>query len=291
MSAGAEEPTRLPRPTGGSNFFVAFRVLPPERREAIRAVYAFCRRADDAVDQARDPQEGRAALQRVAALLDRVYGERGGPADEAALRRAVERFALPRRPFEDLLEGVSWDLEGRRYEDRGDLREYCYRVASTVGLLCVRIFGCRGDSCDAYAERLGIALQWTNILRDVGVDLARGRVYLTRQSLREHGLTEESLRRGSADCRSRLAALVRAEAAHNRGLYAEAERLLPPEERPRVLAGEIMAAVYRRLLRRVERAGHTVLDRPVRLSSLERGWVAAGVLVRRRPWPSPRGPS
>jgi phytoene synthase len=180
-----------------------------------------------------------------------------------------------------LLEGVSWDLEGRRYGERRDLREYCYRVASTVGLLCVRIFGCREGSCDAYAEELGIALQWTNILRDVGVDLGRGRVYLVQRALCEHGLTEEDLRRGDRATRSRLAALIREEAGYARGLYAAAQRLLPREERPKVLAGEIMAAVYWRLLRRVERSAHAVLDGPARLSALERGWVAAGTLMRR----------
>jgi len=244
-------------------------------------VYAFCRRADDAVDHARDAREGRVALERVAAMLDRVYRGEPRDEDEAALRGAVERFALPRRPFEDLLEGVSWDLEGRRYEDRDDLRQYCYRVASTVGLLCVRIFGCREDSCDPYAEQLGIALQWTNILRDVGVDLSRGRVYLPKRSLLEHGLSEEDLRRADRDSRARLAALIRAEADYSRGLYAEARRLLPPEERSKVLAGEIMAGVYRGLLRRVEQAGDHVLDRVVRLSAFERCRIAAGVLLRR----------
>jgi phytoene synthase len=288
MIAAAAESTRPSQPSGGSNFFVAFRVLPPERREAIRAVYRFCRRADDAVDDAADRAAGRAALGRVAALLDRVYDPAGETGEETALRRAIARFDLPREPFDDLLEGVSWDLEGRRYEETRDLREYCYRVASTVGLLCVRIFGCRGDSCDGYAEELGVALQWTNILRDVGVDLSRGRVYLTQRSLSEHGLTDDDLRRGDAASRSRLAALVRAEAAYARGLYAEAERRLPPKERQKVLAGEIMAAVYRRLLRRVERNAHGVLDRPVRLSSIERGCVAAGALLRRRLGPARR---
>lgn len=288
MNEPATAARRSSRPSGGSNFFVAFRVLPPERREAIRAVYRFCRQADDAVDHARDAVEGRAALARVAALLDRVYSAAGLPEEEQPLRQAVTRFGLPRQPFDDLVEGVSWDLEGRRYEETADLRRYCYRVASTVGLLCVRIFGCRGESCDGYAEELGIALQWTNILRDIGVDLGRGRVYLTRSSLNAHGLSEADLLGGDPACRDRLAGLIRAEAAYARGLYDEAERRLPAAERPKVLAGEIMAAVYKRLLRKVEREAHEVLDRPARLSSLERGWVAAGRLLRHRLRAGPR---
>jgi phytoene synthase len=267
-------------PAGGSNFFAAFRVLPPERRAAITAVYGFCREVDDAVDDAVSERAARESLDILSRRLDRVY--EGGALEpaERPLALAVERFELPRAPFHDLIEGVTWDLEQRRYADTEELRRYCYHVASTVGLLCVRIFGCPGNRCDAYAEELGIALQWTNILRDVGSDLARGRVYLTARSLRRHDLSEEALRRPDEGARRRLTALIREEAAYARGRYAEAERLLPDEDRPKVLAGQIMGAIYHRLLTRVERAGHRVLDRKVQVSSLRRGWIAAGLLLR-----------
>ncbi len=269
-------------PSGDSNFFVAFKVLPPEGRRAIEAVYAFCRRADDAVDDAADAAKAREELDGVAALLDRAFGPAPERPEESELRWAIERFGLPRKPFEDLLEGVSWDMTGRRYQDTAELREYCYRVASTVGLLCVRIFGCRDDRCDRYAEELGIAMQWTNILRDIGSDLSRGRLYLPLRRLKSHGLTEEDLRRADPASRERIADVVREEAAYAESRYREAERLLPDEERPRVVAGEIMAAVYQELLRRVKKAGDGVLDRKVVISRFSRGLIATRVLLGSR---------
>jgi phytoene synthase len=255
-----------------SSFFVAFRVLPAERRRAIEAVYDVCRRADDAVDEAPDPPTARGALERIAAEIDRVFT---GAADEAnALAEAVARYHLPRRPFDRLLEGVGWDLEGRRYATATELREYCSRVASSVGHLCVRIFGCTDPACDAYADELGVALQWTNILRDVGGDLQRGRVYLPAASLEAHGLSPNDLARRAPDVRARVAALVRDEAAYARRCFAVAERILPAAERRRVLAGRIMGAVYLKLLRRVEHAGAAVLDRRVRVSAAVRAAVA-----------------
>lgn len=261
-----------------SNFFIAFRVLPPERRAAIEAVYAFCRAADDAVDDARDRQEGARALGAVRSGLDEAF--RGGGV--AALAEAIRRFDLPRRPFDDLLEGCAWDLEGRRYEDREGLRAYAYRVASTVGLLCVRIFGATGPGRERYAEELGIALQWTNVLRDVRPDLARGRLYLPASSMREHGVSEADLRAPDPGARTRIAALVRGEAAYARSRFAAARAALDPEDRPRVLAGSIMAAVYEGLLSRVERAGDRVLDTELRLSAPHRLWIAGLTLLRER---------
>jgi len=269
-------------PGATSNFFIAFRVLSPERRRAIRAVYEFCRRADDAVDQAPDRSAGRVALERVADELERLFRplSRGAAADP--LRVAVDRYELPRQPFDDLLEGVSWDLDGRQYDSTDDLRQYCYRVASTVGLLCVRIFGCSGDRCDAYARELGVALQWTNILRDIGSDLARGRVYLPATALRRHDLTAESLARPDLEVRRRVCELVRHEAAYAWSCFAEAERVLPDDERPRLLSAEIMAGVYRQLLRAVERGGDRVLSTRITVSGPRRAWIALRLVLGHR---------
>ena len=277
-------------PSGTSNFFIAFRVLAPERRRAIESIYAFCRRADDAVDAAPDPTAAREALGRVSHALDVAFGGSPTDAETVELSRVVRRFDLPRKPFADLLEGVSWDIDGRRYDDTASLREYCYRVASTVGLLCVRIFGCRDGAGDDYARELGVALQWTNILRDVGQDLAAGRIYLPTSSLRRHRLSGRDLVSPDAAARGRFRALVREEARYAKHCFAEARRSLPVGERSRMLAAEIMAGVYRRLLRRVERAGDRVLDRKVRVSAVERGWIAARLLARHRitGWAGPR---
>jgi phytoene synthase len=261
-----------------SNFFIAFRVLPPERRAAIEAVYAFCRAADDAVDDACDREAGQLALASVRSGLDEAFRGGGVP----ALAEAIRRFDLPRRPFDDLLEGCAWDLDGRRYPDRDALRAYAYRVASTVGLLCVRIFGATGPGRDRYAEELGVALQWTNILRDVRSDLARGRLYLPASSMLAHGVSEADLRAPAPGARARVAALVRDEAAYARTRFAIARAELDPEDRTRVLSGSIMAAVYEALLARIERAGDRVLDHDLRLSAARRLWIAGRTLLRER---------
>lgn len=264
-----------------SHFRAAFGVLAPERREAIRAVYGFCRRADDAVDEAPDADAARARLEAVEQELAALYDGSGRPA-EPALAEAISRFGLPRTPFDDLLEGVRWDLEGRRYETVEDLRQYCRRVASTVGLLCVRIFGCAEGRGDAWAEELGVALQWTNILRDVGKDLTRGRVYLPSATLARHGLDEAALVRADAPARSALSRLVAEEAAYARGCFARAESLLPGSERARVLSGRIMGAIYRALLRKVEREGAGVLDREVAVPTAARWAIVARLVLADR---------
>jgi 15-cis-phytoene synthase len=266
----------------GSSFLVAFRVLPAARREAVRAVYAFCRSADDAVDEAPGPADARAGLERVRLRLEEAFRDGGSAADPETRRlgSAIRAFGLPREPFDDLLEGVSWDLEGRRYSSAEELREYCIRVASTVGALCIRIFGCEDPGCDRYAEELGVALQWTNILRDIGEDLGRGRVYLPGDALRRHGLDEAALRRGDAASRRALDALILEQAAYARERFRAARVSLPRRERRRALAGEIMGAVYRVLLHKVERAGSGVLDRRVRVSGARRVAIAVSMLLR-----------
>ncbi len=262
-----------------SHFRVAFRVLPPARREGIAAVYAFCRRADDAVDEAAGPDDARARLAKVRRQLDDAFALRADDPSVAPLVRTIAAFSLPRKPFDDLLEGVTWDLEGRRYADAGELTEYCRRVASTVGLLCVRVFGCEGAGADAYAVELGVALQWTNILRDVGEDLARGRVYLPADALGRHGLSEEGLGRRDAAARRGMDALVREQAAYARKRFEGADALLPDADRRRLLAARIMTAVYRALLAKVERAGSGVLDHSPRVPAVRRGVLALGLLL------------
>jgi len=264
-----------------SNFFIAFRVLAPERRAALTEVYRFCRLADDAVDEAATPDAARQELTRVRERLDEAFLDSARPG-ATGLGGAVRRFALPRGPFDELLEGVSWDIVCRRYDGPEELEEYCYRVASTVGLLCVRIFGCGDGSCDRYARELGIALQWTNILRDIGVDLARGRIYLTRESMREHGLEDGDLQTGGAETRMKLDALIRTEADRARSAFARAARALPDRWRREMLSGRIMGAVYRSLLERVDRAGSAVLDREVRVPGPARAWIAARIWIRDR---------
>ena len=260
-----------------TNFGVAFALLPRPQREAIRAVHAWSRALDDGVDEESDASRARERLALFRRELAALYD--GTPEEPltVALRPHVERFRIPRRYFEELINGVEMDLMQKRYGSFAELRRYCYRVASIVGLICLRIFGEAEERGREYAENLGMALQLTNILRDVGSDLKRGRLYLPADELARFGVSEEGLRR-----RERSGAflkLMQFQAARARSFFEAAERDVHSLDRRRLLAAEIMARVYSRLLDRIEASGFDVLAREVRLSKLERVWIAASTAL------------
>jgi phytoene synthase len=270
-----------------TNFYYSFLVLPAEKRRAIIAVWDFCRAVDDAVDEAQGDGAEREANARLEIARWRrevgaVFGDGGAPATRQgrALRPLVERFGLDRRPFEALVEGVEMDLGSRRYETFADLYEYCIRVASAVGFMCLDIFGCRDPRARDYATHLGVALQLTNILRDVPVDLAGGRVYLPQEDLRAHGCTEEDLRdevaRAGGGVRSAAVRALLEQSAHRaRDYYARAAQALPRQDARRLVAAEIMGAIYREILDRIERADYDVFSRVIRIPRPRRAVIAA----------------
>ena len=180
-----------------TNFAYSFLALSPDRREAITVVWDFCRAVDDEVDEheERPLAERRAGLERWSAEVAACFG--GGTPQTSqgrALAAVVNRFPVPRLPLDQLIEGCAMDLEPTRFATFCDLRGYCYKVASTVGLVCIEIFGYENPGTRQYAEELGLALQLTNILRDVPSDLARGRLYIPVDEMRAHGVTEADLR-------------------------------------------------------------------------------------------------
>lgn len=274
-----------------TSFYYSFLVLPAEKRQAIVGVWDFCRAVDDAVDEA--PGEGAA---REAAGRERIAWWRcelarcfdgGVPESEQgrALVPLIARFKLPRRPFEALIEGVEMDLDSRRYERFSDLYEYCIRVASAVGHICLSIFETREAAATQYATDLGVALQLTNIVRDVPVDLAQGRLYLPLEDLRAHGCSEADLRNEMAasggGVRSKaVKALLRQQSNRARDYYARAARALPRRDRRRLVAAEIMGAIYWALLRRIERADFDVFSRVVRVPRPRRAAIAAATWAR-----------
>ncbi|MGH8639012.1 MAG: phytoene/squalene synthase family protein [Burkholderiales bacterium] len=269
-----------------TNFYYSFLVLPAAKRRAIIAVWDFCRAVDDAVDEAEGEGSAKDAFARreIARWRRELAAVFGGGTPETrqglALVPYVERFGLPRPPFEALIEGVEMDLSGRRYETFPDLYEYCIRVASAVGLICLNIFGCRDPRSRQYATDLGVALQLTNILRDVPVDLANGRVYLPQEDLRAHGCTEHDLQHemahAGAGVRSpAVKALLREQAARAHDYYGRAARLLPRGDARKLVAAEIMGAIYRAILRRIEREDYDVFSRIVRIPRPRRAVIAA----------------
>ncbi|MGB8167394.1 MAG: squalene/phytoene synthase family protein [Chthoniobacteraceae bacterium] len=272
--AEAREITRASK----SNLALAFVALPPDRREDITIFYAWCRVIDDIGDE-----PGRTVAERQAALDLWKEALRGPvnaePSLALAVRGIIARHHLALEHFLEIIAGVEMDLAGASYATWEDLRLYCYRVASAVGLISIAIFGCREPASRDYAISLGLALQVTNILRDVGEDWRNGgRVYLPREDLARFGYTMEDLAAGR--CNDSFLALMRFEAARARTFYAEAVAARPPGDRRALVAAEIMRVVYSRLLSRIERDGFQVFHQRYRLSRLEKMAIVAGGLIR-----------
>ena len=196
------------------------------------------------------------------------------------LQPFIVAFGLPRQAFEDVIDGVAMDLDTTRYATFGDLFEYCRRVASAVGLICIRIFGCTSARACDYALNLGVALQLTNILRDVGGDLKKGRVYLPLEDLRAHGCTVEDLARGTVTAPVRQ--LMEFECRRARDFYQRAKDALPPEDRRKLVAAEIMRAVYFETLQRIERSGYDVFTARARVPRPQQALIA----LRQWLWPA-----
>jgi phytoene synthase len=266
-----------------SNFYYAFMLLPTERRQALYSVYAFCRFVDDIAD---DDSAGHPAelLGRWREELERVF--KGSPAHpiSRALAHNVRRFAIPRRYFEEIIDGVEMDLGRTRYATFDELRLYCYRVASAVGLVCIEIFGYRNPRTREYAENLGIAFQLTNIIRDLSEDAARGRIYLPLEDLARFGVSEDAILRGVDSLELRH--LLEFEVERARSFYALAERSLPAEDRAAMVSAEAMRSIYRALLERIASKDFGVVGRRHRLSTPRKlylvGRTWAGTRLRAR---------
>ena len=256
-----------------SNFGVAFALLPAAQRDAIRAVHAWSRSVDDGVDEATDADEANRAVALWRREVGLLYSSEPEEEVTRALRRHVDRFDIPRAYFEELVRGVEMDVTHTRYPTFQDLAGYCYRVASVVGLICLRIFGDREERGRGYAEDLGMALQLTNILRDVGPDYSRGRIYLPETEREAFGYTEEDLARRERN--DAFLELMRFQSARARAFFAAAESEALKLDRRRMVAAEIMGRVYRRLLDRIEGSGFDVFRGEIRVPKMERVWIAA----------------
>lgn len=281
-----------------SSFYYSFLVLPPHKRKALIAVWDFCRVVDDAVDEVvPEPEwrhelsaEARACAERQLAMwraeLDACYctacgaGVGVAPQTEQArsLQPFIREFHLPRAPFEALIDGVAMDLAHARYPTFDALAEYCRRVASTVGLICIEIFGYRDPAARAYAVNLGMALQLTNIIRDVAADLRRGRMYLPAEDLARFGVTERDLEAGTVTPAVRD--LLRFECERARQYYRRAAADLPRRDARSLVAAEIMAGIYFEILRRIERAGYDVFSRHIRVPRPYRASIALRIWAR-----------
>jgi 15-cis-phytoene synthase len=256
----------------GSSFYYAFRFLEPDRRRAITALYAFCREVDDVVDDCREPAVARTKLNWWREEIGRLFdGDPRHPITRA-LAPHLAPFDLSREYFEEIIDGMQMDLDYDAYPDFATLSLYCYRVASVVGLLSARIFGYTDRRTLKYAHDLGMALQLTNILRDVHEDAVRGRVYIPLDELERFGVKAEEFR--SSITREAHQALFAFQAQRARDYYARAEAQLPEQDRYAQRPGLIMAAIYRALLDEIERDGFRILEHRVHLTPLRKLWIA-----------------
>jgi 15-cis-phytoene synthase len=256
----------------GSSFYYSFLFLPPERRRAITALYAFCREVDDIVDEVTEPDVARAKLAWWRGEIGAAYAGTPRHPVSRALQPVVAAFGLPEEHFQAVIDGMAMDLERNRYLDFAELERYCHRVAGVVGLMSAEIFGYTDARTRAYAHDLGIAFQLTNIVRDVGEDARRGRIYLPQQEFARHGVTAAALLAGKDDAGFR--ALMTDQVARARRWYGQALGALPPVDRRAQRPGLIMAAIYQALLDEIERDEYRVLDRRIALTPLRKFWIA-----------------
>jgi phytoene synthase len=260
-----------------SNLALAFVALSRERRDDITIFYAFCRVIDDIADSTElTPDEKAHDLRAWRRWLRE--GESDEPALACDLRAVMAKYSLTPAMLEEIIEGVEMDLRNVRYDTFEELRVYCYRVASAVGLVSIEIFGYRNPICREYAIQLGLALQVTNIIRDVGKDLDNGRIYLPQQDLARFGYPEEDLRLRKYNEPFRR--LMEFEAARAEGFFAKAAGLLPREDRRSMVAAEIMRSVYQALLSRMKADDFRVFEKEYRLSRLEKSARVAAQLLR-----------
>ena len=263
-----------------SNFFYAFLCLPKPKREALYAVYAFCRIVDDAVDVGQDRAAQRKELERWRAEIAQVF--EGSPEHPAAqrLQEAVKIFPIPRAALEEIIAGVEMDLERSAYATFEDLYPYCYRVASAVGLCCIEIFGYTDVRAREYAVTLGVALQLTNIVRDVQPDALAGRVYLPQEDLERFAVTADDLAAGRYT--PAFVRLMEYQAARARAYYERAWAALPRADQHTLFAAEIMGRTYFALLETIERRRFRVFGRRVSVPTPRKLGIALRCWVQSR---------
>ena len=256
----------------GSSFYYSFMFLPPPRRRAITALYAFCREVDDVVDEVRDPEVANAKLAWWRREVTLIFAGQPTHPVAVALQSIVREFALPEAHFQTVIDGMAMDLAQHRYLDFTDLELYCHRVAGVVGLMSAEIFGYVDPATKGYARDLGVAFQLTNIIRDVGEDARRGRIYLPQDELQRFGVAPSALLRGEYSPEFRH--LMRFQAARAQTWYERAFAQLPAQDRKAQRTGLVMAAIYRTLLDEIARDGYKVLDRRTSLTPLRKLWLA-----------------
>ena len=262
----------------GSSFYYSFLFLAPERRRAITALYAFCREVDDTVDECTDQSIARIKLAWWRSEVSTMYA--GTPTHPVmqALQPHLAIYNLEQKHLQAIIDGMEMDLDQTRYLDYPAMQKYCWHVASVVGILSASIFGVTNPKTLEYAEKLGLAFQLTNIIRDVGEDARKGRIYLPINELQQHNVTAADLL--NARHSDKFENLMRFQVERAKKVYEEAFALLPQEDRRAQRPGLMMAAIYRTLLDEIERDNFHVLTQRISLTPLRKLWLAWKTYVR-----------
>ena len=256
----------------GSSFYYSFLFLPPEQKQAIIALYAFCREVDDVVDECDDPSLAGIKLNWWREEINNLFDNKPQHPVTQALTTSIERFNLPKEHFLEIVDGMEMDLDQFTYESFKDLSLYCYRVASVVGLMAAEIFGYDDRLTLKYAHNLGMAFQLTNIIRDVAEDSMRGRIYLPADEMKQFGVeVDDILKLNMTD---NVRALIEFQAQRAKEYYQKAFDLLPKADRFKQRSGLIMAAIYHETLNEIERDGFNVLNQRISLTPLRKLWIA-----------------
>ncbi|MDP2964309.1 MAG: presqualene diphosphate synthase HpnD [Sulfurimicrobium sp.] len=258
--------------SSGSSFYNSFRFLPQQKRQAITALYAFCREVDDVVDECHDFQIARTKLAWWREEISQAFAGKPHHPVGQALLPAIRTYDLPMEQFFEIIDGMEMDLNSNRYADFKALQLYCYRVASVVGLLAAAIFGYSNRQTTKYAHDLGLAFQLTNIIRDVGEDARRNRIYLPLDELQQFGVSEADILQGRET--EGFARLMAFQIDRAKQYYSQAMAELPAEDRKTQMPGLIMAAIYQTLLDEIEADGCHVLKQKTSLPPLRKLWIA-----------------
>lgn len=262
-----------------TNFFYSSLFLDESRRDGLKTIYAFCRLTDDIADDRNADVETKKSNLGLweKSLREALYGENpSGIFPE--LKKQIDRFEIPHKPFFDLIKGMYMDLEKRQYRTFADLYEYCYCVASGVGLMSIQIFGYRNSCIRQYAEKLGVALQLTNIMRDVERDCAEGRIYIPSDEMERFGYSEEDLKNKIFNDNFRRLMDFQYERALE--YYREADKCLPYEEKKNMLPAMIMSSVYFKILSKIRRNGYNIFGKKIRVSKFNKIIIAISLYLR-----------
>jgi phytoene synthase len=262
----------------GSSFYYSFLFLPPERRRAITALYAFCREVDDTVDDCTDESVARIKLAWWRTEVSAMFKGSGTHPVMQALQPHLAIYDLKEQHLQAIIDGMEMDLNQSRYLDFPAMKQYCWHVASVVGILSASIFGASNPRTLEYAEKLGLAFQLTNIIRDVGEDARKGRIYLPINELQQFGVTAADLL--NARHSDKFENLMRFQVARAQQAYDDAFALLPVEDRRAQRPGLMMAAIYRTVLEEIERERFQVLNQRISLTPLRKLWLAWKTYIR-----------